>query len=70
MRATRVKLRIFYRHEPNPYVTILDYFCIHAGTSRNNKPVHAVGFTQLLVYGAFIVLGIAILEGIKKTVAR
>ena len=58
MRAARAKLRIFNRDEPTPHVKVLDYCCI---PYRNNKPVHAVGFTQLLVYGAFIVLGIAVL---------
>jgi hypothetical protein len=35
------------------------------GTSGNNKPMYALGFAQLLVYGAFIVLGIAILYAFR-----
>ena len=52
----RAKPRIFYRHEPTSYGKILDYCCIPY--RKRTQPVHAVGFTQLLVYGAFIVLGI------------
>jgi hypothetical protein len=62
MRAGCAKTPFFNRHEPIRHVKILDYCCI---PYRNNKPVHEVGFTQLLVYSAFLVLGIALLYAFK-----